>query len=268
LSASAETGYTGANPSPAGFSAVIHLNGTTYDLDMPIAGQIALSNYVRGGGGYIQNEWDAYEFAQGRMANMRDLILFDRIESGLDGSVTLTTVPGQGGHPVLANVPSTFTFQTAFNYGPAHAFSANPVTVLMRYDAYDAVAVRQFGSGRIVGFKHAGNFAFNTLSDVNVQQLYINAVHWTANQSSALRFLAPQSIGSNLRLLLQTADGSPIPPERAAHVSIHATTNVSLPFLNWPALTNTMVLTNGLLRMDGLSASNPVQRFFRAVETP
>ncbi len=272
LSATAETDYTGANPSPAGFSAVIHLNGTTYDLDMPTAGQIALSNYVQGGGGYIQNEWDAYEYAEGRMANMRDLILFDRNDFGTAGSVTHTNVPAQAGHPVLASLASSFTFQTAFNHAPAHVFSTSPVTVLMRHNEYDAVAVRQFGLGRIVGFKHAGNYeeanGFNTLSDANVQQLYINAVRWTASQSPALRFLAPQPIGSDLRLLLQTADGSPITPERAAHVSIHATTNLSLPFLNWTPLTNSMVLTNGLLQMDGLSTSNSVQRFFRAVETP
>ena len=75
-------------------------------------------------------------------------------------------------------------------------------------------------------------------------------------------------VDSSLRLLLHTADGSPITPEQASRISIRATTNASLPFLNWTPLTNDLVLTNGLLQMDRLSTSNSAQRFFRAVETP
>ena len=209
MSATAETGYNGVNPSPTAFSAVIHLNGTTYETDMPMAGQIALSNYVAGGGGYIQNEWDAYEFSVGRMARMRDLILFDRIELGIDGGVTLTNVPAQAGHPVLGGVPASFSIQTAFNFGPAHVFSINPVTILMRHHEYDAVAVREFGLGRIVGFKHAGNYelssGFNTLSDANVQQLYINAVQWAGRPS-----LVPTDL-IHFDDLPETTAGLPVP---------------------------------------------------------
>ena len=207
MSATSENWYNGANPSPETFSAVIHLNGTTYVEDMPLAGQIALSNYVAGGGGYIQSEWDAYEFDAGGMRHLRDLILFTRVDQGTDGSVTQTNVPAQAGHPVLAGVPASFTYQTAFNYGPARTFSTNPVTVLMRYNQYDAVAVRQFGLGRIVGFKHAGNYGnnFNTLSNVNVQQLYINAVRWAG------RAVPAQSDLIHFDDLEQTTSGLPVP---------------------------------------------------------
>lgn len=183
LSPTAETGYTGANPSPDGFNAVIHLNGSSYGADMPVAGQLALSNYVHNGGGYIQNEWDAYEYNEGRMQNMRDLILFDRLGTGGEGIVTLTNIPSQAGHPVLAGIPGSITFQAGHNTGLAHVFTNNPVTVLMREGTNDAVAVRRFGSGRVAGFHHAGNFAessYHTLSDANVQRLYINAVRWAA----------------------------------------------------------------------------------------
>jgi len=209
MSATPESGYNGANPSPETFSAVIHLNGTTYSEDMPLAGQIALSNYVAGGGGYIQNEWDAYEFSEGRMRHLRDLILFTRVDQGAEGSVTQTNVPAQAGHPVLAGVPASFTYRTSFNYGPARTFSTNPVTVLMRYNQYDAVAVRQFRLGRIVGFKHAGNYEsgvnFNTLSNVNVQQLYINAVRWAGRAAPA------QSDLIHFDDLEQTTAGLPVP---------------------------------------------------------
>ena len=209
MSATPENWYNGANPSPEPFSAVIHLNGTTYGEDMPLAGQIALSNYVAGGGGYIQNEWDAFEFDLGWMAHMRDLILFTRVDQGTEGGVTQTVVPAQAGHPVLAGIPASFTYRTAFNYGPARTFTTNPVTVLMRHGQYDAVAVREFGLGRVVGFKHAGNYEsganFNTLSDGNVQQLYINAVRWTGRPSPA----QPEVI--HFDDLEQTTSGLPVP---------------------------------------------------------
>ena len=59
LSATPESTWNGTNPAPTGFSAVIHLNGTTYTSEMPIAGQTALVDYVFAGGGYIHHEWDA-----------------------------------------------------------------------------------------------------------------------------------------------------------------------------------------------------------------
>jgi hypothetical protein len=185
LSDTDETAYNGSNPSPIGFRAVIHLNGTTYGADMPLAGQVALSNYVANGGGYIQNEWDAYEIGAGRMKGMRDLILFDRMNAA-SGSVTYTAVPGEESHPLLFNVPASFTFPGIANEGPAHAFAVNPSTVVMRQGVYDAVAVRKFGHGRVVGFSHAGNYeeagGLNTLTNANVQQLYINAVLWITRQ--------------------------------------------------------------------------------------
>lgn len=184
LSATSETNYNGANPSPNGFSAVIQLNGTTYSTDMPLAGQNALVNYVQNGGGYIQGEWDAYEYGEGHMVNLRDLILLDRLR-GDEVDVTYDTVPAQAGHPVLADIPSSFTFQGGQNLGRVHAFAINPATVLMRsWVTNDAVAVRQYGLGRIVGFSHAGNYlttTYHTLLDPNIQQLYINAVRWAGN---------------------------------------------------------------------------------------
>jgi hypothetical protein len=33
-------------------------------------------------------------------------------------------------------------------------------------------------------------------------------------------------------------------------------------------VTNTMSLSNGVLKLNGLTATNPVRRFFRAVQSP
>src|SRR5437867_6750762 len=125
------------------------------------------------------------------MAAMPDLTLFDRLEMGQDGDVTWQIVPEQASHPLLANVPASFSFRTAFNFGPAHAFATQPVTVLMRDPlGHDAVAVREFGAGRVVGFKHAANFEtgsppLDTLANRNVQQLYIDGIFWAANAQVA-----------------------------------------------------------------------------------
>ncbi len=179
LSDTSAPGYDGTNPSPTGFGCVILLDGTTYDVGMPASGQQALVSYVQNGGGFIGGEWLANDFQDGYYQDMRDLVLFDR-ETGSESDLTYTVVPGMESHPVLAGVPSSFTVYTAYNVGPAHTFATDPVTVLMTDNkGSDAVAVRQFGAGRVVGFNHAGNYdSLPVLADPNIQQLYINGVEW------------------------------------------------------------------------------------------
>ena len=79
---------------------------------------------------------------------MRDLVLLDR-HSGSEGPDTCTAVSGMESHPVLAGIPSSFSFYTACDLGLAHTFATVPATVLMtdRYGS-DAAVVRQFGAGR------------------------------------------------------------------------------------------------------------------------
>ena len=180
-SAASEWNYTGSNPSPNGFCAVIHLNGgaNAWVYDMPVAGQNALVNYVTNGGVYIHTEWDAYEYLYARMANMRNLILFDR-SSGTIATMTYSVVTSMSSHPVLSGIPSSFVFYGAANMGPLHTFTTNPATLLMT-DNYGsaAVAVRSFGNGKIIGFNHAGNYSSaNVLANSNIQRLFINAITW------------------------------------------------------------------------------------------
>ena len=79
------------------------------------------------------------------MQAMRDLILFDTYgaaDSTSSGPLVYTRVAGMGGHPVLANVPSSFSFNSGWNLGPVHRFLPDPATVLMRDQLNeDAVAV-------------------------------------------------------------------------------------------------------------------------------
>ncbi len=183
LSHTSESTYDGTNPSLQGVDVVVHLNGATYQSEMPLAGQQALLDFVREGGGYIHHEWNAYQLSVGQMQAMRDLILFDR-KSGYSGQMTITRVKEQQSHPVVWEVPPTFQITGGANIGQVHAFEQNQAVVLATDDRdSDAIAVREFGLGRIVGFHHAGNWNWlapgdKTLDSRHARRLFVDAVLW------------------------------------------------------------------------------------------
>ncbi|CAN0472827.1 unnamed protein product, partial [Laminaria digitata] len=200
LSSTNESSYNGTNPSPAAFNAVIHLNGTTFNSEMPVAGQNALVDYVTNqGGGFIHSEWNAYQIDDtNRMLAMEPITLFVRTGANGPGAFNYTVIPAQSSHPVVANVPSTFSFSSALNEGPVRAFATDPVTTLATDSTGNpAVAIREFAStngGRVVGFNHSGNWNSQpTLCDPNIQQLYIDAVVWAGVNPYA----SNQTVGTN-----------------------------------------------------------------------
>jgi hypothetical protein len=101
---------------------------------------------------------------------------------------------------------------------------------------------------------------------VIVSNPYGIAVSAPAVLNSALLFLPPTMPSlETLPLFLGSADGSVLATDRIAGIRIFSSTNVSMPFSNWTQIPNPIVLTNGLLRIDGLV---PVgSQFFRASET-
>jgi hypothetical protein len=151
-------GFTGDNPSLAGIDVVVHLNGTTWQKDMPQSGQAALERFVREGGGYVHHEWNAYQLSVGQLQLLRPIILFDRTSGFGPGEITVRKVETLGPHPVMWEVPQAWTMSGSSNIGHVHAFERQPAVVLARDDAgNDAVAVREYGLGRVVGFHHGGN---------------------------------------------------------------------------------------------------------------
>jgi hypothetical protein len=68
--------------------------------------------------------------------------------------------------------------------------------------------------------------------------------------------------------LLTDSDGTLVASNRAARVQIYATTNLKQPFSQWLLLTNAVIPASGLLQVNGLTTTNPVHQFFRAVEIP
>jgi thrombospondin type 3 repeat protein len=192
--------WSGTNPSLNGFDAVVHLNGFTGGAPVAMAAQNALRNFVEfGGGGYVAAQWNGAADAADMSPGMRDLVLlgFGGQRTGSEEScpvdnvpcapITYSTVSGQEGHPVLAGIPSSFTFQAdGHDAGTKGAFETDPSSVLMQVSSGGpAVLVRQLGAGRVVNFSFAPNHDHAdgdgaTLLDPNVQKLYVNAVRWSA----------------------------------------------------------------------------------------
>jgi type 1 glutamine amidotransferase len=198
--------WDGTNPSLNGFDVVIHLDGETYDSPLPSEAQTALTSFVQNGGGFVGAKWDGYE-VQPELSNL--------VLQGVGGDpsgpekncgaclVTYEALAAAAGHPVLAGIPSSFTFMAdAHDAGPQTVFASEPSTVLMQVSTGGpAVLVRQFGAGRVVNFSFAPNYPFNdlgdwhdpeTLQDSNIQKLYLNAVVWAAGSGTATA--EPQTI--------------------------------------------------------------------------
>jgi uncharacterized repeat protein (TIGR01451 family) len=86
---------------------------------------------------------------------------------------------------------------------------------------------------------------------------------------SQLVFKSVTRLPGGLRLVIGTANSSPITPARASNVWVYAATTISVPLSNWTAVAQAPVLlTNGVLVVDGINATNPPVRFFRAIEGP
>lgn len=101
---------------------------------------------------------------------------------------------------------------------------------------------------------------------VIVSNAYGAALSRTVTLRPPLRFLPAVPVGNALPLYLGTADGSDVTPDRLARLTVYASPNPALPLSTWTPIPNPIVLTNGLLRIDGLSVTNPASLFFRAGE--
>ena len=181
LSDGDENSFDGTNPSLANFDAVIHLNGTTYSGTMVESGQQALVDFVNDGGGYLHTEWNAYEVGNNSAATMASIQLLTRDSGVAQGEHDYTVIAS---HPVVAGVPSTFTATGSCSGNTGTA--TNGGTVLATSTIHgDAVVVGEIGNGRVVGFAHSANYGNDDttpipcMSDPNVQQMMVDAVHWT-----------------------------------------------------------------------------------------
>ena len=181
-----ENTWTGSDPSLVGFNCVVHLDGFTPFASLSVSSQALLETFVSGGGGFIAAQWDGFERTVGTQTSMNNLVLQLWNTGFTDNcggcTITYTTVPAQAGHPVLTGIPSPFSFfADGHDAGSQVVFGVNPSTVLMTAPSGGpGVLTRLFGSGRVVNFSHAANYAgtSGTLTNPTIQALYINAVGW------------------------------------------------------------------------------------------
>jgi hypothetical protein len=174
--------YIGTNPPPSRYTAVIMLDGTTYTQDLDTGAQLALKNYVSGGGKFITSEWDAYQVNRGRLASMTDLVLLTR-NSAKTQAVTYQIDPVYASHPIFNGFTNTIAMPlTSYNQGPITVFGSQPVSRLAWHQGdpeEPAIAVRTYGIGKVVHFSFAGgNYFSGVLSNANVLKLMYNAVMW------------------------------------------------------------------------------------------
>ncbi|MGA1867761.1 MAG: Ig-like domain-containing protein [bacterium] len=185
ISNSFEYQWDGTNPPPDGFDVIILLDGISYGLSMPVDGQTILVDFVKNGGGLIVTEWITIEAAN--HTAMSDLILLSRY-SGAIGSDTYTLLQD---HPVAEGLPQSFIT-------PAQGYSkctlkAGATALIEGSDNAKAVAIKEYGNGRIVEFSSAGNYGgYRPFAhSAQMSQLLINAVKWAAKGVSVVSSIDP-----------------------------------------------------------------------------
>jgi outer membrane protein assembly factor BamB len=75
----------------------------------------------------------------------------------------------------------------------------------------------------------------------------------------------PQPNGT-LQLTVRTTNGAPVHSSRLAGMEVRVGTNLALPLAQWPKLTNDLVLTNGVVRVENVEGGS--RRYFIASEPP
>jgi len=78
-----------------------------------------------------------------------------------------------------------------------------------------------------------------------------------------LKLDPPQPVPPNrFQLTIRTANGTPVNSNRLAAMEVRASTNLALAPSTWSPLTNSLLLTNGLVRINNVDAGAAPRRFF------
>jgi outer membrane protein assembly factor BamB len=78
-----------------------------------------------------------------------------------------------------------------------------------------------------------------------------------------LKMDVPRFVGPNaLNLSIRTVNGVPVASNRLAGMEVRATTTPGLAVTQWNKLTNSLVLTGGVVRVENVSAVTQTQQFF------
>lgn len=185
--------WDGTNPDPDGFDVVILPDGGTSHAAMPQSGQAALVDFVNSGGGLILTEWITRQSAEGDYQDMSDLLLYDPVQFRYNAGTEAFTVIED--HPVTRGLPASFPV----SHHAGNSGGARPdATVLISGSLLpDAVAVKQYGEGRVVQYAVAGNDTGTPfISSTDMQRLLVNAVNWAAKTPERNEFRAEVTVSN------------------------------------------------------------------------
>jgi hypothetical protein len=74
--------------------------------------------------------------------------------------------------------------------------------------------------------------------------------------------LPPRVSTNRFQLTIRAADGSAVNSNRLAGMQLLASTNMALSISTWPSLTNALLLSNGIIRVNNVDSGNSPRRFF------
>ena len=129
--------------------------------------------------------------------------------------------------------------------------NTNAYTEVARFlaiPAYDGGANKCWNSLAVSDGKvYVRSTAYAAAFDFSVPDLKLDSPHLDpANQ---------------FQLTIRTVNGTPFNSNRLAGLAVRSTTNLALLPSLWPALTNTLVISNNVVRLGGVDANSPTQFF-------
>ncbi len=131
------------------------------------------------------------------------------------------------------------------------AASTNAYTELRRFQA-------------IPNYQEGGNKCWNALA-LSDGQLYVRSTAYVARYDLSLPDLTldpPRlTTAARLDLTIRTATGAPVDSNRLNGIEVRAGTNLALSPWQWPKLTNSLSLSNGVVRVTNVNATLPSQFF-------
>jgi uncharacterized protein YjbI with pentapeptide repeats len=162
------------------YSVVLHLQGYSWRLEMPVQGQQALVDFVKEGGTYISTAWGGYSLKfEGKLQRMPDLILIPYEAGTNSGTTPISAEAGMENHPLLEGIELPMMINASRTDAKTpFQFAENPVTVVARDGEGDImVAERDFGAGKVIGFAFSAGANDYGFKNRPALQLLLNAMN-------------------------------------------------------------------------------------------
>jgi hypothetical protein len=192
--------WNGTAPSLAGFDIVFMPCPYYffYGQKMDSAGQKAIVDFVSHGGGFITSEYSTYFQTFNHLFDaMGDVLLFDPAQwsFGWGYDQIFTKV---GIHPITNDLPASFSITSWYHYGNSGGLKPGAQTILTGSVLPNAVAVKQYGKGRIVQFAfEISGLIYLCQSDTSMKKLLINSLSWAGKSFESANAQADLTLTNN-----------------------------------------------------------------------